>query len=174
MKTIEMNKFVISCLLAIMSLPISAQTHDDEVTSQLPQKVDYTYLSDNFKSPGSLYGTDCWWWWLNGHVSKEAITKELEAMKARHFYGAMVFDAGGQNQRGNKDIPAGPQFGSKEWNDLFVFALDEAKRLGLGDWLQHYERMEFGRSLHHSRICRKATRIYRDAGERKEKTESAS
>jgi hypothetical protein len=131
MKTIEMNKLAISCLLAIMSLPISAQTHDGEATAQLPQKVDYTYLSDNFKSPGSLYGTDCWWWWLNGHVSKEAITKELEAMKARHFFGAMVFDAGGHNQRGNKDIPAGPQFGSKEWNDLFVFALDEAKRLGL-------------------------------------------
>jgi hypothetical protein len=43
----------------------------------------------------------------------------------------MIFDAGGHNQRGNKDIPKGPLFGSEEWNDLFVFALDEAKRLGL-------------------------------------------
>ena len=43
----------------------------------------------------------------------------------------MVFDAGGHNQRGNHDIPAGPLFGSDEWNELFVFALDEAKRLGL-------------------------------------------
>jgi hypothetical protein len=43
----------------------------------------------------------------------------------------MIFDAGGHNQRGNKDIPAGPLFGSDEWNKLFVFALDEAKRLEL-------------------------------------------
>lgn len=43
----------------------------------------------------------------------------------------MIFDAGGHNQRGNKDIPAGPLFGSEEWTELFVFALDEAKRLGL-------------------------------------------
>ena len=48
-----------------------------------------------------------------------------------NFQGAMVFDAGGHNQRGNRDIPAGPLFGSDEWNELFVFALDEAKRLGL-------------------------------------------
>jgi hypothetical protein len=62
---------------------------------------------------------------------KRLSRKELEAMRDRHFYGAMVFDAGGYNQRGNKDIPQGPLFGSKEWNELFVFALDEAKRLGL-------------------------------------------
>ena len=52
-------------------------------------------------------------------------------MKSKNFQGAMIFDAGGHNQRGNNDIPAGPLFGSDEWNKLFVFALDEAKRLGL-------------------------------------------
>ncbi|MDR1222052.1 MAG: glycoside hydrolase, partial [Tannerella sp.] len=93
--------------------------------------VDYTDLAGYFKSPDALYGVDCWWWWLNGNVTKEAITKDLEAMKSRNFYGAMIFDAGGHNLRGNKDIPAGPLFGSEEWINLFVFALDEAKRLGL-------------------------------------------
>jgi hypothetical protein len=93
--------------------------------------VDYKHLADNFKSPDALYGVNCWWWWLNGNVTKEAITKDLEAMKSRNFYGAMIFDAGGHDQRGNKDIPAGPLFGSDEWIDLFTFALDEAKRLGL-------------------------------------------
>ena len=85
----------------------------------------------NFQKPSDEYGVNCWWWWLNGNVNKAAITKDLEAMKSRNFQGAMIFDAGGHNQRGNKDIPAGPLFGSDEWNELFVFALDEAKRLGL-------------------------------------------
>jgi len=43
----------------------------------------------------------------------------------------MIFDAGGHDHRGNRDIPQGPLYGSDEWIGLFVFALDEAKRLGL-------------------------------------------
>lgn len=95
------------------------------------QVIDYDYLKNNFKAPDSQSGVNCWWWWLNGNVNKAAITKDLEAMKSRNFQGAMIFDAGGHNQRGNKDIPQGPLFGSGKWNELFVFALDEAKRLGL-------------------------------------------
>jgi hypothetical protein len=93
--------------------------------------VTYNYLAENFKTPHSDYGVNCWWWWLNGNVNKAAITKDLEAMKSKNFQGAMIFDAGGHNQRGNKDIPQGPLFGSDEWNELFVFALNEAERLGL-------------------------------------------
>lgn len=88
-------------------------------------------MKDNFQNPPVESGVNCWWWWLNGNVTKEAITKDLEAMKSKKFQGAMIFDAGGHNQRGNKDIPAGPLYGTDEWNKLFVFALDEAERLGL-------------------------------------------
>jgi hypothetical protein len=98
---------------------------------QSSKDVDYFYLKENFKKPPVEYGMNCWWWWLNGNVTKEAITKDLEAMKSRNFQGAVVYDAGGHNQRGNKDVPAGPQFGSEEWNELFLFALDEGRRLGL-------------------------------------------
>ena len=91
----------------------------------------FDLVKANFKNPASNSGVNCWWWWLNGNVNKAAITKDLEAMKSRNFQGAMIFDAGGHNQRGNKDIPKGPLFGSDEWNELFVFAMNEAKRLGL-------------------------------------------
>ncbi len=84
-----------------------------------------------FAAPDARAGVNCWWWWLNGHTDTDAIDRELHAMKARHFQGAMIFDASGQNQRGNRDIPAGPTFGSPAWCDLFVHALDTAERLGL-------------------------------------------
>jgi len=93
--------------------------------------VDYKYLYENFENPPAEYGVNCWWWWLNGNVNKTAITKDLEAMSARNFHGALIFDASGHNQRGNAEIPAGPLFGSPEWNSLFLHALEEARRLGL-------------------------------------------
>ncbi|WP_254562841.1 glycosyl hydrolase [Dyadobacter diqingensis] len=84
-----------------------------------------------FKNPSSEYGIRCWWWWLNGNVDKEVITRDLEEMKAKGFSGACLFDAGGAEQRGNGQVPAGPMFGSSEWSDLYVHAMKEADRLGL-------------------------------------------
>lgn len=117
LSTILGTIFLTGCHLSENSPNTSLRNYDD--------------LKQHFESPEQIYGVNCWWWWLNGNVTKAAITKDLEAMKEKSFQGAMIFDAGGHNQRGNRDIPAGPLFGSPEWNDLFVFALDEAKRLGL-------------------------------------------
>ena len=125
-----MNRhFVNYLILVLLCLSVTNCTKDG--SSLKKSNETYNYLKANFKTPDTDYGVNCWWWWLNGNVNKAAITKDLEAMKSRNFHGAMIFDAGGHNQRGNKDIPKGPLYGSDEWNELFVFALDEAKRLGL-------------------------------------------
>jgi hypothetical protein len=88
-------------------------------------------LARHFKQPPQHYGIRCWWWWLNGNVTKEAITRDLEEMKLKGFSGACIVDAGGQTQQGNSDVPEGPMFGSNAWRDLFVHAIKEANRLGL-------------------------------------------
>jgi hypothetical protein len=88
-------------------------------------------LSDRFLNPPQSYGIRCWWWWLNGNVSREAITRDLEQMKAKGFSGACIVDAGGADQRENKQVPEGPMFGSPEWRELYRHALAEASRLGL-------------------------------------------
>lgn len=88
-------------------------------------------LEDGFQHPPQSYGIRCWWWWLNGNVTKEAITRDLEEMKAKGFSGACLFDAGGAEQRGNSQVPEGPMFGSPEWRELYKHALKEANRLGL-------------------------------------------
>jgi hypothetical protein len=115
--------------IALLFVIISCEKPAD--TEKNSSNITIDQVREEFRNPPREYGVNCWWWWLNGNVNKAAITKDLEAMKSRNFQGAMIFDAGGHNQRGNKDIPAGPLFGSDEWNKLFVFALDEAKRLEL-------------------------------------------
>jgi len=72
-----------------------------------------------------------YWWWLNGNVTKESITQDLEGMKAKGFGGAVIFDADGASQGGNRKVPAGPVFASPAWRELFKHTMREADRLGL-------------------------------------------
>lgn len=127
------NFLIFLTLAAVMAAGVflSACANRNSSSASLAGTKEYEFLKSRFADPPQEYGTSCWWWWLNGNVNKEAITKDLEAMKAKKFQGAMIFDAGGYNQGGNLDVPAGPVFGGKEWRELFVFALSEAKRLGL-------------------------------------------
>ena len=37
----------------------------------------------DFLTPPQRYGIRCWWWWLNGNVTKAAISRDLAEMKAR-------------------------------------------------------------------------------------------
>lgn len=90
------------CWEAILLGFLFSCTGSDKDPMDRKYQIDYDYLKSNFQQPDRTYGVNCWWWWLNGNVTKEAITKDLEAMKSRNFQGAMIFDAGGHNQRGNK------------------------------------------------------------------------
>ncbi len=97
----------------------------------LGQEDSFADLKKGFKDPPQSAGVRCFWWWLNSNVTKEAITRDLEQMKAKGFSGALIFDAGGAEQRGNRQVPAGPTFAGPEWRALFVHAVKEANRLGL-------------------------------------------
>lgn len=88
-----------------------------------------------------------WWHWMNGHITREGISKDLEAMAANGITNATVLNCyrpfGSQFQAFEKyvapenmrdiDESAWPtvKFGSKEWFDLFAWTLDEAERLGI-------------------------------------------
>ncbi|MFW6162575.1 MAG: glycosyl hydrolase, partial [Planctomycetota bacterium] len=88
-------------------------------------------LAESFRDPPPEARLRCYWWWLNSHVTAEAITRDLEEMKDKGLGGAMIFDAGGATHRGNKPVPAGPTFLSDPWRALFRHAVQEADRLGL-------------------------------------------
>ena len=88
-------------------------------------------LEAGFANPPAEARLRCYWWWLNGHTTRAAITRDLEEMKSKGYGGALLVDAGGAEQQGNRPVPAGPMFGSPEWRELFRHALAEADRLHL-------------------------------------------
>lgn len=88
-------------------------------------------LDEVWSNPPPETRIRAYWWWLNGNVTKESITRDLEQMKAKGFGGALICDAGGAEQRGNAQVPHGPTFFSPAWRELYRHALREADRLGL-------------------------------------------
>src|SRR5205807_865848 len=62
-------------------------------------------LDAGFANPPLNSRIRAYWWWLNGNVNREAITRDLEEMRARGFGGALICDAGGADQRGNAGVP---------------------------------------------------------------------
>lgn len=88
-------------------------------------------LESGWTNPPTDARLRAYWWWLNGNVTKEAITRDLEQMKAKGFGGALICDADGSSQDGNARVPRGPTFFSPAWRELYKHALREADRLGL-------------------------------------------
>lgn len=85
----------------------------------------YANLEDGFRNPPHDAKPHTWWHWMNGNVTKEGITADLEAMAEIGLGGAQIFDAG-------CDIPAGPiAYNSPEWFDVVKHAAAEARRLGI-------------------------------------------
>ena len=63
--------------------------------------------------------------WLDGNVTKEGITADLQAMKDAGIGGLLFMD-------GSLGLPAGPyRFMSEPWQQLFRHMAEEARRLGL-------------------------------------------
>lgn len=82
-------------------------------------------LEADFMKPPASAKPHTWWHWMNGNVTKEGITLDLEAMARVGIGGFQNFDAG-------TGIPKGPiVYLSPEWLELKKHAIAEANRLGL-------------------------------------------
>ncbi len=82
-------------------------------------------LAKSFINPLDSAGPHTWWHWMNGNITKEGITADLEAMKRVGINGAQIFNV-------DEEIPAGPApFMSPQWLELVRHAAAEAKRLGM-------------------------------------------
>ncbi|PYQ10780.1 MAG: glycoside hydrolase, partial [Acidobacteria bacterium] len=85
-------------------------------------------LERGFKDPPDSAKPRAWWHWLNGNVTKEGITADLEWMKRVGIAGMQMFD-------GSLGVPLFVDkrlvWMTPEWKDAFRHAAAEADRLGL-------------------------------------------
>ena len=78
-----------------------------------------------FESPSPQAKPWVYWYFMDGHITREGITADLQAMKTAGIGGAifLTVDIG---------VPRGPiPFASPQWQELFAFAVHEADRLGI-------------------------------------------
>lgn len=89
------------------------------------QKVEFA--ETGFKNPPSSVKVHVWWHWVDGNITKDGITKDLEAMHSQGIVQATILNVGLFNDSdfGVKKV----RFGSDEWFEMFQWALTEAKRL---------------------------------------------
>ncbi|MEI6647475.1 MAG: glycosyl hydrolase [bacterium] len=82
-------------------------------------------LQQGFMQPPDAAKPHTWWHWMNGNITKEGITADLEAMQRVGLGGAQIFNAAEGIPHGSVD------FNSKAWREMVQFAASEARRLGL-------------------------------------------
>jgi hypothetical protein len=87
-------------------------------------------LRENFENPPVSSFPQVLWMWMNGNVTKEGITLDLEAMKQAGIGGVLNYDVG-------TGIPKGPiKYLSQEWLQLKEHAIKECDRLSM-EFIMH-------------------------------------
>jgi len=82
-------------------------------------------LARGFLHPPDAAKPWVYWFWLNGNITREGITADLEAMKRAGIGGVLIMEV-------DQGTPPGPvAFMSDSWRALFTYMVSEAQRLGL-------------------------------------------
>jgi hypothetical protein len=82
-------------------------------------------LADTFVNPPAAARPWVYWFFMDGNLTREGMTADLEAMKQAGIGGAIILEV-------NIGIPRGPvEFMSAPWRELLKHAINEADRLGL-------------------------------------------
>jgi alpha-L-rhamnosidase len=82
-------------------------------------------LERGFARPPASARPWVYWFWLNGNITREGITADLEAMKRVGVGGVLIMEV-------DQGAPVGPvDFAGPKWRELFKHVCSEASRLGL-------------------------------------------
>lgn len=85
----------------------------------------YRELENAFRVPPPAARPWVYWFWVNGNVTREGITADLEAMQRAGIGGVLIMEV-------TQGEPVGPVgFNSPQWHELVKHVCVEAGRLGL-------------------------------------------
>ncbi len=121
------RKSILFFLIIFFFIPVcqSSITHDQ--------------LKKGFETPPDSTRPATYWYFMSGHISKEGITKDLEAMKKfgiGEVFIADIFVKQPSNPKAYIKIDSIPQGNalslSKEWWNCMKHAVEEGTRLGMG------------------------------------------
>ena len=84
-------------------------------------------LAAGFESPPAAARPWVYWFWLNGNITREGITADLEAMQRVGIGGVLIMEV-------DQGAPLGPvPFAGETWRERFRFVVTEAARLASKD-----------------------------------------
>ena len=82
-------------------------------------------LAAGFATPPAVARPRTFWFWMNGNVTADGLTRDLEAMHRVGVAGVVLYDGGTY-------LPAGPAgYLDPHWRDLMAHAIKEGNRLGI-------------------------------------------
>ena len=114
------------------------------------EKVDVKTWKSDFQNPPTSSWPGVYWYFMDGNMSAKGMTEDLESMKNSGISSVIFLEV-------NVGVPRGKvEFLSEEWQNLFVHAVNECKRLEIemilgvgpgwtgsgGPWVQPKESMQ--------------------------------
>ncbi len=82
-------------------------------------------LEEGFSRPPASARPLAFWMWMNGHITREGISRDIDAMKQMGLAGVFIYNAG-------MGVAKGPvAYGSALWDEMVVHAMQEAQKAGL-------------------------------------------
>jgi hypothetical protein len=121
-----MNKLRVLLGLALCALVAGVGVdHAAAQQTEAVQPAATDELASTFTQPPDSARPWVYWFWLNGNMTREGITADLEAMQRVGIGGVLIMEV-------DQGAPVGPvDFMSKDWRDLFQHVQQESRRLGL-------------------------------------------
>ena len=108
------------CLLMLIPVTMFFACNQGKISVE-----EYTRIQDGFVSPDDSNRLWCYYYWINDDISKEGVTKDLEAMKEFGIGACFIGNINPDGVDGKVPIL------SEEWWDITVHTVNEGKRLGI-------------------------------------------
>ncbi len=127
-------------LLAILSVILLIPSHSIAQIPYLPSPEELNrpfcnYDKESFAAPSKVYYPETWFHYIGGNVSKDGITRDLEAIAQSGISGIQLF----HGQFGGPWPGVEPQITSlsANWDDAVRHTAEECKRLGIRFTMQN-------------------------------------